>query len=204
MNTRAETITRKRIEQLEEMNCMRCNIGIEHGNYNFRKNVIKRKTKDEELIEGCKAFENTSITVVANTIIGYPGETEALIRESIAFNRKVAPYVDSTSAFIFAPYHGTALRDKAIKEGYITDDVIVNVGTTTGSILKMPNLTNEKLRGLQRTFPLYVKLPKENYADIKRCETFDDEANAIFNNLLKIYQERFLDKKKGNDWVDLH
>jgi radical SAM superfamily enzyme YgiQ (UPF0313 family) len=204
MNTRAETITRKRIEQLEEMNCMRCNIGIEHGNYNFRKNVIKRKTKDEELIEGCKAFENTSITVVANTIIGYPGETEALIRESIAFNRKVAPYIDSTSAFIFAPYHGTPLRDKAIKEGYITDDVIVNVGTTTGSILKMPNLTNEKLRGLQRTFPLYVKLPKKNYADIRRCETFDDEANAIFNNLLKIYQERFLDKKKGNDWVDLH
>ena len=37
MNTRAETITEYRAESLEEMNMLRMNIGIEHGNFEYRK-----------------------------------------------------------------------------------------------------------------------------------------------------------------------
>lgn len=196
MNTRPETITKERVRQLEEMNCIRCNIGIEHGNYNFRKDVLKRATRDEELVEAFKVFEDTSITVVANTIIGYPGETEELVRDSIAFNRKIAPYVHSISAFIFAPYHGTLLREKAIQEGYITDDLIVNVGTTTDSVLEMPHLSNEKIKGLQRTFPLYVMLPKSYYPDISVCEKFDEVSNTTYENLLKLYHERNLVRRR--------
>jgi radical SAM superfamily enzyme YgiQ (UPF0313 family) len=204
MNTRPETITRKRVEQLEIMNCMRCNIGIEHGNYRYRKDVIFRKTKDSEILEGFKAFEGTSITVVANTIIGYPGETEELIRESLTFNRKLAPYIDSITANIFAPYHGTVLREKAVNEGYISDDLIVETGTTTESLLKSPYLSNDTLKGLLRTFPLYVKLPESYYSDIRRCEKLDDKGNALHKELLGIYQEKFINKKRGNDWEDLH
>lgn len=196
MNTRAETITSERVRQLEEMNCLRCNIGIEHGNYDFRKNVIKRNTTDEELIKGFRSFEKTSITVVANTIIGYPGETEELIWESIRFNRKLAPYIDSISAFIFAPYHGTLLRGEAVRKGYIDNNLIVNAGTTTGSLMKMSHLPDKKLRGLQRTFPLYVKLPELYYPEIKRCERFDETSNALYEKLLNIYNDMTLKNKE--------
>ena len=37
MNTRAETITEHRAAGLEEMNMLRMNIGIEHGNYDYRR-----------------------------------------------------------------------------------------------------------------------------------------------------------------------
>ena len=204
MNTRPETVTKKRVKQLEEMNCMRCNIGIEHGNYRYRKDVINRRTKDSEILDGFKAFEGTSITIVANTIIGYPGETEDLIRESLEFNRKLAPYIDSITANIYAPYHGTILREKAVKEGYISDDIVVGTCTTTESLLKSPYISNDTLKGLLRTFPLYVKLPMSYYPDIRRCEKLDDKGNALYNELLELYQEKFINKKRGDDWEDLH
>ncbi|KJR43928.1 Fe-S oxidoreductase [Candidatus Magnetoovum chiemensis] len=204
MNTRPETITKERIRQLEEMNCLRCNIGIEHGNYDFRKNVIKRRLTDDKIIEAFKAFEGSSITIVANTIIGYPGETEELIRSSIEFNRQIAKYIDSITVNIFTPYHGTPLRERAIELGYLSDDVIVKEETTARSLLNMPHLSNETLKGLLRTFPLYVKLPKSYYPDIARCEKLDEEGDNLYKELLELYRKEVLGKKKGNEWEDLH
>ena len=43
MNTRAETINEYRAAGLEEMNMLRMNIGIEHGNYDYRRKIFKRK-----------------------------------------------------------------------------------------------------------------------------------------------------------------
>ena len=45
MNTRAETITEYRAAGLEEMNMLRMNIGIEHGNYDYRRKIFKEKCK---------------------------------------------------------------------------------------------------------------------------------------------------------------
>ena len=41
MNTRAETINEHRAQDLEEMNMLRMNVGIEHGNYEYRKKYLK-------------------------------------------------------------------------------------------------------------------------------------------------------------------
>ena len=47
MNTRAETVTEHRASSLEEMNMIRMNIGIEHGNYDYRKNYLKRVVSND-------------------------------------------------------------------------------------------------------------------------------------------------------------
>jgi anaerobic magnesium-protoporphyrin IX monomethyl ester cyclase len=194
MNTRPETITKKRVKQLEEMNCLRFNVGIEHGNYEFRKNVILRNTTNEVLLERFQCFEDAPMPIVANIIIGYPGETEELIWDSIKLTQSIAPYFDALQVFIFAPYHGTPLRDKAIAEGYITPDLIANSGLVSGSVLNSPHWTNERLKSLQRVFPLYVKLPEKFHADIKRCETYDDEGQKIFDDLVNLYQSDYMRK----------
>jgi radical SAM superfamily enzyme YgiQ (UPF0313 family) len=195
MNTRPETITRRRVKQLEELNCLRFNIGIEHGNYEFRKNVVLRRTTNEQLMERFQCFEGASMPIIANIIIGYPGETEQLILDSIELTRKLSPYFDALQVFIFAPYHGTRLRAKAVEEGYINSDQIVNSGLISGSMLKSPHWSNDRLKALQRVFPLYVKLPEKYYPDIKRCEKFDDEGEKIFEDLVDLYQSRYMRKR---------
>jgi len=46
----------------------------------------------------------------------------------------------------------------------------------------------EELKGLQRTFNLYVENPKEMWGDIKLAESFRDKGNAKFYDLATDYQ----------------
>ena len=72
--------------------------------------------------------------------------------------------MEATGAFIFAPYHGTPLRELAIKKGYIKEEDIVTLGITgedeNKSMLNMPHLSSEEIGGLAKTFSYYTKLNK--------------------------------------------
>ena len=72
MNTRAETINEYRAAGLEEMNMM--NIGIEHGNYDYRRKYLKRNVKDEVQIRAFEIAEHKYASC-ANSIIGMLDET---------------------------------------------------------------------------------------------------------------------------------
>ena len=61
------------------------------------------------------------------------------------------PYIDSASAFIFTPYHGTQLRDYAIQKGYLDKDVVCS-NIWSGSLLKNQPISGEKLNDIQRNF----------------------------------------------------
>ena len=70
--------------------------------------------------------------------------------------------IDATGAYVFAPYHGTPLRDLAIQKGYIKEEDVVSLSLSSGSgsMLNMPQLTSTEIAGLARTFAYYVKFPE--------------------------------------------
>ena len=70
MNTRAETISEKRAKDLEDMNMLRCNIGIEHGNAEYRKKYLRRNVSDEVQIKAFEFMADRKYKAVANCIIG--------------------------------------------------------------------------------------------------------------------------------------
>ena len=151
MNTRPETITRSRVKDLEEMGCIRCNMGIEHGNEDFRRKMVNRNISNERIIEAAKCFEDCNIHLVVNNIIGYPSETVEQLQCTIDLCKEMKPYIDSASAFIFTPYHGTQLRDYAIQKGYLDKDVVCS-NIWSGSLLKNQPISGEKLNDIQRNF----------------------------------------------------
>ena len=55
----------------------------------------------------------------------------------------------------------------------------------------MPSISKEELKGLHRTFPLYVRFPKSEWDRIKRAEKFDAEGDAIFEEYGKTYREKY-------------
>ena len=69
MNTRAETINEHRANGLEEMNMLRCDIGIEHGNAEYRKNYLKRNVSDEVQLRAFEMLDDHKYTPKANCII---------------------------------------------------------------------------------------------------------------------------------------
>ncbi len=190
MQTRVETITEYRIRKLEEVNCNRISIGLEHGDDDFRRRIIGKGFSNEKLLKTFEILNKSSIPITVNNIIGFPDETRELVFKTIELNRELA--TDSVNCFYFTPYRGTPLRQLALERGYISEDT-VTASLIGGSVMNMPQLTRDQILGLVRTFCLYVKFPKEEWPDIERAEKFDDEGNAIFEKLSKKYYERFFD-----------
>tara|TARA_B110001452_G_scaffold263324_1_gene264606 strand:+ start:2105 stop:3688 length:1584 start_codon:yes stop_codon:yes gene_type:complete len=183
MNTRAETINEYRAAGLAEMNMLRMNIGIEHGNYEYRRNYLKRNVKDDVQIRAFQIAAEHDYASCANSIIGMPDETRDLIFDTINFVRKLPDNIDATGAFIFAPYHGTPLRDLAIKKGYINDEEICSLSNTSESMLRMPTITKDEIQGLAKVFSLYTKFPKDRWPEIKIAEKNDEEGNKMMTKL---------------------
>ena len=202
MNTRAETITEHRAKGLEEMNMLRMNIGIEHGNEQYRRDYLKRHVTNELQIKAFEMVADKKYTTVANSIIGMPDETRELIFDTINLVRALPSSVDATGAFIFAPYHGTALRDIAVEKGYIKDEDICSVSNTANeSMLQMPTISKKAISGLNRTFSFYVKFPKDRWDEIRIAEKFDDEGNKMFEKLGKEFDSTY---RNPTNIADLH
>ena len=203
MNTRAETINEHRAAGLEEMNMLRMNIGIEHGNFDYRKNYLKRNVSDEIQIKAFEMVADKKYTSCANSIIGMPDETRELIFDTIKFIRKLPKSIDATGAFIFAPYHGTPLRDLAIQKGYLKDDEIASVSNTAHhSMLTMPTISKEEISSLVRVYSFYIKFPESRWNDIKIAEKFNKEGDAMFKKLGDEFDQKYRSSEQA--MTDLH
>ena len=187
--TRVETVIYERFKKLKELGCARISFGVEHGNEEFRKRVLKRVVSNELMIRNFKILNDVGIPFSVNNVMGFPHETYELAFDTIELNRQI----DSAdrNAYAFTPFAGTPLRTICNELGYTKESDVVHSIFVSGSLLEMPQFPREKIRGLLRTFNLYVKFPKSRWPDIKRAEENTPEGNRIFNELKAEFVERF-------------
>lgn len=188
MQTRPETLTQERAYRLKEVGCHRVSIGLEHGNEEFRRKILQKSYKNEQMLKVSEYLKNAGIPLSINNIIGFPDETRDLIFDTIELNRQM--YFDTTNAYAFTPFRGTFLYDYCLKKGYIEPEAIAGC-LTKGTIVKMPQLPPEEIIGLMKTFSLYAKLPKEYWNKIRVAEKSDEEGSKAFAELSEIYKEKY-------------
>lgn len=185
LETRPESVTDEKIKKLKSIGCDAMNIGLESGNYELRVNLLNRKMTDQHIIDAVRIIKKYKIRVGANSILGFPTETRSQIFDTIELNRKANP--DSIMIHPFNPYQGTKLYDLCVKKGYIAE------GTLGGDyrsdfLMSMPQISIKELKGLHRTFAMYVKFPKNRYNEIKKAEIDDYH----FKLLAEEYKEKYL------------
>jgi len=198
MNTRPETITEYRAKRLKSINCHRVNIGVEHGNEEFREKVIGRKYDNQVAINAFEMMYEAGISTVANNIIGYPDETRNLVFDSIELTRKLKS--SDVNAFTFTPYQGTSLRRLCEEKGYVSADALAHI-YTKDSMLDMPSMSREEIRGLMKTFVLYSRLPRNVWDDIARAEQDTPEGNEKYEELMELYQREYSTATLGHDYI---
>ena len=143
------------------------------------------------MIERFNIVSGRKYTVVANSIIGMLDETIDLIFNTINFVRMLPDDVDTSGAFIWAPYHGTGLRDIAVEKGYVHDDTIVDMAYFSKSILKMPTISADEIEGLARTFSFYVKFPESRFSEIKTAESVNQVAKEKWQDLSNEFDSKW-------------
>jgi len=188
IETRPDSITEKRVLQLRDIGCEGVSIGVEHGNPGFRKKILNRHITNSAIIEAFKIVKRSKIRSCANNIIGFPTETRELVFDTIELNRKIK--ADNIIVNIFTPYRGTRLRQLSVDNGYLKPDAIAGDYRADANI-NMRHFTPEQIKGMQRTFSMYVRFPKSMWPEIEKCEDFGQEGNESFHRLRDKYLARF-------------
>ncbi len=191
-NTRPENCTADNLKKVKDAGCYRISFGIECGNEEYRIKVLKRDVSNRHLLEKFKIIAESGIAFSINLIIGFPGETRELIMDTVELVRTISGY-DTLTVSMFTPYHGTVLREVAIKNGWL-EPLSITKHTTSKSMLNMPRpyINADELDGLMRAIPLYCYFSKNEWENIRRAETGDPEGNKIFEYYANIYKDKFL------------
>ncbi|OGX15660.1 MAG: hypothetical protein A2166_02705 [Omnitrophica WOR_2 bacterium RBG_13_41_10] len=113
---RVDQVDESLLKIMKESGCRTLRFGVESGNDEILR-IINKKTT---LLKIEKAFflcNKIGIDTVAYFIIGYLGETEATIKQTIAFSKKIRP---TYAAFFPAtPMPQTALFESSVRAGLI-------------------------------------------------------------------------------------
>jgi radical SAM superfamily enzyme YgiQ (UPF0313 family) len=189
--SRTETISdaangTEKLKMLKDAGIHHMSFGMEHGNEKFRREVVDRDYTNEDAIAALKNPVKLDIPFTINNIIGFPDETRELAMDTVEINRHIDSF--NLSCSTMAPFQGTAIRTLSEKRGYI-DPELISPPNAHMSTLNMPNFTKEEIYGLQRTFVMYVKFPKNRWPELKKAEKLTPEGDAIWNSL----RDEFLD-----------
>ena len=192
--TRPESITSEKAKILGKMHsCKHVSIGIESGNEKIRKDICNRNTQQEDIILAFKLIKNAGIGTTSYNMLGLPTENRKNIFETIELNRKAK--VDIAVVNFFYPFEGTPLREFCLKKGYISNNSNTMVNFVSDTILNMPQISKKELKGLRKTFSLYLEFPKLLYPLIRLCEYNNILSNALFDIFSKYYHYKYESKK---------
>lgn len=182
----SKLVTEKGAQLLKKMNCASVSLGIETGDLQLRKDILKRKDTEEEIIKAFAVLKAAGIRTLAFNMIGLPFETRETFFKTVELNRKVNPQVPQIG--IFFPFKKTALREIAIKNGFY-DPQREKVYDPSRPALEFKNISSQEILALKKKFVLYVKLPKEFWPYIERSEKDDEFGKKTEAKLFEIFND---------------
>lgn len=189
IQTRIETITENRISEMLRVGMHWMTIGLEHGNEEFRRKVLKRHYSNTMFLERMQILKKFNIGASLNNMIGFPFETRELVFDTINMNRQIWQnnHKIECNVFLFTPFAGCELYTICKDKGYLGDIPFASSHDLSDrSVLSFSEEFHNDLQGIIRTFNLYVKLPEEYYPEIRIAEKISDEGNVMLRKLSKI------------------
>lgn len=170
-----------KVKRLKDVGLDRIGMGVEHGNEDFRRNIIGRVYSNAKAIEKVKILRKYDVEYSANNIVGFPTETPDLHWDTVLLNRALEAH--SASCSIFTPFYGTPLRALSLEKGYLKDADILAPTNNDYSVLEMPQFPPDVIAGKARTFNLYIKFPESRWKDVRRAEALTTEGDKIWKEL---------------------
>ena len=162
INTTVETISSQRLEMLKKTGCTGIGLGIESGSEWLRQNVLRKPSTNKRIETALNMIHEFDIRTTANCMIGFPGEYEADIFETIKLFKKLRP--KSYGLSFVAPYIGTPIHKLAMQMRSIeTLDIpgfrgmVPEIEFRGRSTIKNPNITSERLSQIYLDFIDYIE-----------------------------------------------
>jgi anaerobic magnesium-protoporphyrin IX monomethyl ester cyclase len=120
MNTRFDAVDGEMVGALAEAGLRLVYVGVESGDETIRRTVLLRTMTDETMCAAAGWFRRHGVKIIAENIIGSPGETFETTMRTLRFNMRIRP--DVANASFFAPYPRLPLTARAVAEGCFDGD----------------------------------------------------------------------------------
>jgi anaerobic magnesium-protoporphyrin IX monomethyl ester cyclase len=155
---RADLLKEDLARRLKTAGCYIAYFGIESGNDELRRRVLKKNISREDIIRTAAILKDSGIACGTFNMLGLPGESVENALETIRLNQAVR--ADYPWCSILQPYPRTELEEEAIRDGFIEQDNHVEAFSSSyfnRSIIKSDH--SRELENLQRFFYVAVKFP---------------------------------------------
>lgn len=148
------------LRELKLAGCTSVSMGVQSGNENIRREILKRHHSNVTIIEAAKRIRECGLKLITEFIFGFPGETPEEMWESLKLNERLNAY--NTASFIFYPFPKTELTDDCLKHGYLTEKNYERIKRGEGSyhttcFLEHPY--KEEVFKFNSILPIYNKSP---------------------------------------------
>ena len=143
LHARVETVNERMLHRLAEAGCHLINYGVESGSERVRREIMKRWTTNERLIDVFRWSREAGIMTTANYMLGLPGETREEMQQTIDLHHRIDP--DEFGYFVFYPYPGTPLFHHCRQHGYLPEDYLDRPANHRESILDLPDASKQDI-----------------------------------------------------------
>jgi anaerobic magnesium-protoporphyrin IX monomethyl ester cyclase len=146
-STRVDQISRELLVEMRSANCQLVSFGVESGSQEIL-NAMDKKTTVEQNAQAIKWAKSVGLLVTVSMIVGYPGETEETLRQTVEFLKKTKP--DDVHLSLATPYPGIKLTRVMKEAGWNVSEDWSHCDMQT-SVFENPSLSVD-LKELRRTF----------------------------------------------------
>jgi len=156
---RVEMCEKEMLVKLKQAGGRRIDFGLESGNEDIRKTVMKRHMTNKQIVSPTRMAKEAGLQIKTLNMVGLPEETVEKHWDTVLLNREIQPDVVSMS--IFCPYPGTELYDYCIKKKYFDPDAPLPKSyiSRRESLLNLPNFSRKDISKCFRWFGFRVFLP---------------------------------------------
>jgi len=146
--TRVDQVSEEILAEMKQTNCQQIFFGVESGCQDVL-DWVKKRTTAEQNEKAIKMAKKAGLFVAISIIIGYPGETAEMRKQTLEFIRRAEP--DDVYLCFATPYPGTELRQLVEKMGLKMSRQWERYDTTT-PVFENPLLADEEAFRLRREF----------------------------------------------------
>jgi len=154
-SARVEVCDRPTVMLLKKAGARRIDLGVETGNEDLRRKVLRRPMSNQQILETARAARKVGMQVKTLNMVGLPGETPQMHMETVRLNRQIRPTIVGLS--VFTPFPGTDLYEVCVKEGYLPPHKEIPYDVAFHKcILRMPHFTAKQIHRCYSLFGIRV------------------------------------------------
>jgi len=153
---RANLVTEEVARLLKEANCVTIAMGVESGNEEIRRRILKRDMSNDQIVGAARLFHQHGISIMTQNMVGLPEESIENAYETIRINVAVKPAYAWVS--IFQPYPRTETHAYCLEKGYLNPAHIQHASYQVESPINT-GLTKREFENLHKFFALVIEFP---------------------------------------------